>query len=154
LAKKHQFVLSAKASGFGPSDHDSFCMKRIPVLFFWTGTHEEYHRPGDTPDRIDYTGMRRIVDASEELLNSFVKMEKPTFSEVKGGTPVRPSAGPRLAFRPKYDEDVVGIGVEGVTPGGPADRAGLKTGDVIVKVGGIEVKDFPTYFQAMALQKP
>jgi hypothetical protein len=154
LAKKHDFMFaSQQASGFGPSDHASFCGKNIPVLFVWTGVHEDYHRPTDTADKIDVHGMRRIVDMSEEAITTLTKMEKPAFVVVKGSGGPRPSSGPRLGFRPGYGSDKPGVEVDGVTPGGPADKAGIKGGDVIVGVAGKEVKDLRTYMVAMSAQK-
>jgi hypothetical protein len=154
LAKKHDFTLSSKAGGFGPSDHASFYAKKVPVLFFWTGEHDQYHNPGDTADRIDFAGMRRLVDASEEAVTSLARMERPTYLEVKGDTGMRPSTGPRLGIRPGYSDDVAGVVVQGVTPGTPADRGGLLKDDVIVGLAGKPVKDLKTYMAIMAVQKP
>jgi hypothetical protein len=153
LAKKRDFTLSSKPGGMGPSDHASFYAKKVPVLFFWTNEHPEYHNPRDTADRIDYAGMRRVVDASEEVVVSLTKIEKPEYVEVKdSGT--RPSSGPRLGIRPGYSDDVAGVVVEGVIPGTPADKGGLKKDDVIVGLAGKPVKDLKTYMTVMAVQKP
>jgi hypothetical protein len=152
-AKKHDFTLSSKASGFGPSDHASFCSKKVPVLFFWTGNHGDYHRPSDTADRINVAGMRRIVDMSEEVVATLTKMEKPAFVEVKGSNVGRPTGGPRLGIRPGYGDDKEGVEVEGIAPGGVADKAGMKAGDRIVGIAGKPVKDIATYMQAMGTQK-
>jgi hypothetical protein len=152
LAKKYHFVLSSKASGFGPSDHASFCGKQIPVLFVWTGIHADYHRPTDTADRINVAGMRRIVDMSEEAIAALTQMKKPAFVEVKGNL-VRPTSGPRLGIRPGYGEEKEGVQVDGVTPGGIADKAGMKAGDLIVGIAGKPVKDLGSYMQALSTQK-
>jgi hypothetical protein len=154
LAKKHEFTLSSKPGGRGPSDHASFYAKKVPVLFFWTNDHDDYHKPSDTADRIDYAGMRRVVDASEEVVVSLTKIEKPEYVEVKGDTGPRPSTGPRLGIKPGYSDDVAGVVVEGVTPGTPADKGGLKKDDVIVGLAGKPVKDLRTYMTIMAVQKP
>jgi hypothetical protein len=153
LAKKHDFTLASKASGFGPSDHASFCGKKIPVLFFWTGNHADYHKPTDTADRINVPGMRRVVDMSEEAVAALTKMEKPAYVVVKGTPGPRPSGGPRLGIRPGYGDDKDGVEVEGVSPGGVADKAGVKEGDVIIGLAGKPVKDIGTYMQAMSTQK-
>src|SRR5258708_32295055 len=81
LAKKYDVTLSSKAGGFGPSDHASFCSKKVPVLFFWTGNHADYHRPTDTADRINVPGMRQVVDMSTEAITNLTKMEKPAYIE-------------------------------------------------------------------------
>jgi hypothetical protein len=154
LATKYGFTLSSQASGFGPSDHASFCGKKVPVLFVWTGTHADYHRPTDTADRINVAGMRRIVDMSEEAITDLSRMEKPDFVEVKGSNVARPTSGPRLGIRPgNYGGGKDGLEVEDVTAGGIADKAGMKGGDVIISIGGKPVKDIGTYMQALSTQK-
>jgi hypothetical protein len=154
LARKYDFTLSAKASGFGPSDHESFCRKKIPVLFFWTGYHDDYHRPGDTADKINIPGMRRVVDLSEDVAVQMATVpNRPVFLEVKGASGPRPSGGPRLGFRPAYGEEEDGVLVEGVTEGQPAERAGIKAGDKILVVAGKPTKNLQTFMQVMASQK-
>jgi hypothetical protein len=153
LAKQYDFTLTSKASGFGPSDHASFCGKKVPVLFVWTGVHADYHRPTDTADKIDVAGMRRIVDMSQETIAELARMDKPAFIEVKGDPGRRPSGGPRLGFRPGYGGETAGVEVEGVTAGGPAEKGGVKDGDVIVALAGKPVKDLRTYMVIMSNQK-
>jgi hypothetical protein len=152
LAKKHDFTLVSKASGEGPSDHASFVGKDVPVLFFWTGNHEDYHRPTDTADHINLPGMRRVVDLSMEAVSALARMEKPAYVKVKGA-PVRMTGGPRLGIRPGYSEDKEGVEVEAVNPGGIADQAGIKSGDVIVSIAGKPVKEIGSYMQALGTQK-
>ncbi|MFO0877555.1 MAG: M28 family peptidase [Gemmataceae bacterium] len=151
-AKKHGFTLKSQASGIGPSDHASFTSKRVPVLFVWTGTHPDYHKPSDTVDKLNFAGMRRIVAMSEEIVNHFTTMERPKFIEVKGTAMGRPSSGPRLGIRPGYS-DAEGVEVEGVTPGSVAEKGGIKEGDRIVSIAGNPVKNINTYMQTMGLQK-
>jgi hypothetical protein len=153
LAKKHDFTLTSKESGFGPSDHSSFCGKKVPVLFFWTGVHADYHKPSDTADKINVPGMRRVVDLSEEALGALTTMEKPAFVEVKGTPGVRPTSGPRLGIRPGYGGDTPGVEVEGVSPGGPAEKGGIKDGDRIVAIAGKPIKNLNEYMQVMAAQQ-
>jgi hypothetical protein len=151
-AKKYGFALKKQASGFGPSDHASFCSKKVPVLFVWTGVHADYHKPSDTADKINLEGMRRVVDMSEEIIARLTQMDRPTFLEVKGAPMGRPSSGPRLGIRPGYS-DAEGVEVEGVSSGGAAEKAGVKDGDRIVEIAGKPVKNINEYMQAMALQK-
>ncbi len=153
-AKKHSFSLGMQASGFGPSDHASFCGKKVPVIFAWTGEHAQYHKPTDTADLINVPGVRRIADFSEDVIAALVKMPKPDFIEVKGGDTPRPSKGPRLGIRPGYDPEVDGVEVKGVSPGDPADKAGIKEGDRIVAVAGKPTKDLKAYMSVLAVQKP
>jgi hypothetical protein len=151
LAKKHSFVLSSKSGGYGPSDHSSFTAKDIPVLFFWTDVHADYHRPSDTADKVNYPGMRKVVELSQETVQTLTTMEKPKFIPqpvVKRGD------GPRLGIRPGYSDDSPGVVAEGVLPGGPAEKGGMKDGDVIVGLAGKPVKDLASYMVIMAEQKP
>jgi hypothetical protein len=156
LMTKYDFQHSAKASGFGPSDHASFCAKKVPVLFLWTGNHADYHMPTDTADKINVQGMRRIVDLSEEVVSYLATVKtKPAFVEVKGGGGPRPSGGPRLGITPDYgNEQDDGVEVLSVAEGAPAERAGIKSGDRIVAIANKEVKNLQTYMTAMAPQKP
>jgi hypothetical protein len=154
MAQKYQFQFRTQDSGFGPSDHASFCGKKVPVLFFWTGDHPDYHRPTDTADRINLQGMSRIVNMSEELVGRMAGVKKPAFVEVKGGGGIRPSSGPRLGIRPGYGDDGDGVLVEGVGDGTPAARGGIRKDDRIVGIAGKSVKNIQTYMTAMAGQKP
>jgi Zn-dependent M28 family amino/carboxypeptidase len=153
LMTKYDFQLSPKASGFGPSDHASFCGKKVPVLFFWTGLHDDYHMPADTADKINIVGMKKVVDMSEEVATWMATVEKrPAFVEVKGSSGPRPAGGgPRLGIRPGYgDDDENGVAVEGVGDDTPAARGGIKGGDKIVGIEGKPVKNLQTYMAAMS----
>src|SRR6185437_12658133 len=98
LAQKYGFKMVNKPSGMGPSDHMSFCLKNVPVLFVWTDYHDDYHRPSDTSDKINIAGMRRIADLSQEAIVTLTQMEKPDFIKVKTASN-RPSNAPRLGIR-------------------------------------------------------
>jgi Zn-dependent M28 family amino/carboxypeptidase len=152
--KTHGFDLKKTAAAIPYSDHYSFYKKKVPVMFFWTNYHQDYHRPSDTPDKINVQGMRRIVDLSEDVLSYFATVpEKPVWQEVKGGGPTRPSRGPTLGIAPRYG-GTDGLEVETVTDGRPAAKAGVKAGDKIVEIAGKPVKTIETYQEAMATQKP
>jgi hypothetical protein len=156
LIGKHGFTLSPKVGGDGPSDHASFNAKKVPVLFLWTGYHEDYHRPGDTADKINVAGMRKIVDLSQEAVQYLATEPKRlAYVEIKGSPRPRPSTGmPRLGIRPEYgEEEEKGVAVGGVSPGEPAERAGIKAGDVIVGIEGKPVKNLETYMEVMSGMK-
>ncbi|MSR80468.1 MAG: M28 family peptidase [Gemmataceae bacterium] len=155
INKSYDFTTVRQKSGFGPSDHSSFASKKIPVLFLWTDVHEDYHRPSDTPDKINYEGMDKIIRFGSEVIGELASVkEKPKFIEVKaartGGTR---QGGPRLGFRPGYNEDEKGVAVEGVTEGEPAAKAGIKAEDKIVKIDGKEVKNLEVYMEIMQTKK-
>lgn len=135
-----KFELIQKPEGFGPSDQSSFYAKKIPVLHFFTGTHSEYHRPGDDWNLINYDGMARVVDMVEQVtLETVNTLEKPQYVEVKGsGDQAQQRSGgsrPYFGSIPDLGNEMPGYALSGVTGGGPADKAGLKAGDVIVELG-------------------
>jgi Zn-dependent M28 family amino/carboxypeptidase len=157
LNASYNFDLKKTRSGEGPSDHTSFYRKEVPVFFFFTGMHAQYHRPTDTPDLVNYEGMKKVVDMVEELTADLAaEKERPVWQKTasSGMTPGRAGV-PTIRFMPgEYDEDETrGVPVGGVMEGGPADKAGLKKGDWIVEVGGVPVKNMGGYMKAMGAQK-
>ena len=162
--EKFDFKLLKIAGGTGPSDHDSFYRKKIPVLFFFTGTHKDYHRPSDTPDKINLAGMAKVVAFGEECVGHFATVaERPKYLVTKGGwedpteekgpKSSRPSM-PKLGIMPgNYEATDGGVLVEELTPGGAAEKGGVKAKDVVVSIGGKEVKNIEGYMTAMAAQK-
>lgn len=154
LGAKHDFKMVNKPSGFGPSDHASFCSKEIPVLFLWTDYHDDYHRPSDTADKINVEGMRRIAELSQEAILTLARMDKPQYIKVKNdpGSPVR-YEGPTLGIRPSYSDEEEGLLIGDVVEGRPAAKAGLKTDDRIVSIGGKPIKNIQTYMTVLAGHK-
>ncbi len=153
--KKYAFALSVKSDSLpANSDHFSFYKKKIPVIFFWTGFHPDYHKPTDTADKINVAGMRKIADLSVDVISDLTTEEKrPEYVTVKVGA-LRPgSDSPKLGIVPSYREGDDGLGVDGIVDDGPAAKAGLKTGDRIVELAGKPVKNITTYMEAMAVQK-
>jgi len=156
LARKHDFVMTKKASGFGPSDHASFDEKSIPVIFYWTGDHDDYHRPSDTADKINYPGMRKVVDLTEDTIARLSGApDRPEYVEIPASkAPKYDGGGPRLGIRPSYSDDGEGVVVGGVSEDGPAYKAGLKKGDRIVEIAGKRVKNLTGYMEVLFTQKP
>jgi hypothetical protein len=157
LNATYGFDLKKNKSGVGPSDHTSFYLKGVPVFFFFTGLHKQYHKPTDTADLINFTGMARIADMIEELSQDLAtEPRRPEY--VKGvGNPFSGSGRgnvPRMGFMPgNYDDDADGVPVAAVTQGGPGDKGGLKEGDRIVAIAGEPVKNMTAYMAAMGKQK-
>ncbi|HMF18365.1 MAG TPA: M28 family peptidase [Gemmataceae bacterium] len=148
------FQLTKKAGGTGPSDHDSFYRKKVPVFFFFTGMHPDYHRPSDTSDKINVPGMRRVADLAEKVVANLATVkERPEYVEVKGSFTPGPGKIPRIGIIPNYEEDKEGVLVGGVADGGPAAKAGMKAGDVIVEVAGKSVANLNTYMVLMGQQQ-
>lgn len=139
------------SSGTGPSDHTSFYRKDIPVLFFFTGTHEDYHKPGDDADKINYTGemtvMKLVYDIVERA-NSQPRLAFTKTKEMQMGTSTRFTV--TLGIMPDYTHSKGGLRVDGVSDGKPAAKAGIQTGDVITRMGDTEVTDIETYMSALS----
>ncbi|MDQ1708615.1 MAG: hypothetical protein QOJ88_1826, partial [Pyrinomonadaceae bacterium] len=153
--KKSQFLLTLNEDGFGPSDHSSFYAKQVPVLFFWTGTHEDYHKPSDTADKINYTDEARIVALVARVVHDLAGNDKrPTYAVAKSE-----STGRSLGFRvylgtiPNYADATDGLLLDGVREDSPAAQAGIKAGDKIVKLAGRDVKNVYDYTAALGEMK-
>ncbi|HZG53068.1 MAG TPA: M20/M25/M40 family metallo-hydrolase [Pyrinomonadaceae bacterium] len=155
VAPAGRFALTLTEDGFGPSDHASFYAKQTPVLFFWTGTHEDYHKPSDTADRINYEGELRIVSFVGDILRSVDASDaRPTYTLAKSDAVA--AGGRSTGFRvylgtiPNYAEGGSdGLKLDGVREDTPAAKAGLKAGDVIVKLAGRDVRNVYDYTYAL-----
>jgi hypothetical protein len=147
------FHLSKKAGGTGPSDHDSFYREKVPVVFLWTGYHEDYHKPSDTSDKINVAGMDRVAGYAEKIVAQLAgDPHRPEYVAVQSSFSPGAGAIPRLGFMPDYEEDKPGVLVAGVSAGGPADKGGMKTGDLIVAVAGRPVNGMNAYMTAIRQQ--
>jgi hypothetical protein len=150
-----KFALTLNEDGYGPSDHSSFYGKQVPVLFFWTGTHNDYHKPSDTAEKINYEGEAGIVGFVERIIRDLDRGDKrPTYAVAKSDSQGR-SGGFRvyLGTIPNYAESNDGLRLDGVRDDSPASKAGLKAGDRIVKMGGHEVKNVYDYTYALGEMK-
>ena len=155
LDPSRQFALTLNEDGYGPSDHSSFYAKQVPVLFFWTGTHEDYHKPSDTADKINYESEAQIISFVASILRSVDQDERrPTYSLAKSEATGR-STGFRvyLGTIPSYAESNDGLRLDAVRDGSPAAKAGLKAGDRIVKLAGREVRNVYDYTYALGEMK-
>ena len=149
------FNLTLNEDGYGPSDHSSFYAKQIPVLFFWTGTHDDYHKPSDTADKINYEGEVRIISFVANIVRDIDKSDKrPTYTVAKSESQGR-STGFRvyLGTIPNYADSTDGLKLDGVRDDSPAAKAGLRAGDKIVKMAGREVKNVYDYTYALGEMK-
>ena len=150
-----QFQLTLNEDGFGPSDHSSFYAKQIPVLFFWTGTHEDYHKPSDTADKINYEDEARILSLVWRVVHDIDSNDKrPGYTVAKSESTGR-STGFRvyLGTIPNYADSSDGLLLDGVRDDSPASKAGIKAGDKIVKLAGREVHNVYDYTYALGEMK-
>lgn len=156
LNKKHTLGLKKEAGSRGDSDHWPFNQKKVPYLFFFSGMHPDYHKASDDADKINYVGMRRIVDLVEDILHRMAATpERPAYIEVKttaSGTRPGPG-GIRLGITPGSYEEGEGLLIDAVSPMGIADKGGVKGGDVIVKMGETKIKGIEAYMSFMKEQK-
>ena len=138
-------------SGVGPSDQTSFYLKQIPAIHYFSGTHGDYHKPSDDAHTISYEGMDKIFRHVSALIAELNKIpRKLEFTSTKDETSDVPKWKVTLGVVPDYMFTGEGMRIDGVTDGKPASKAGLKTGDVVTKMGDVEVKDMQSYMRALA----
>ncbi len=151
VSKQNSLKIKTGESGIGPSDFTSFYLKNIPVLFFFTGQHADYHKPTDDADKINYEGEALVINFIENIIDSIDKKPKLMFTKTKDDDNKNaPKFKVTLGIMPDYMFDGKGVRADGVTDGKPASNAGLKAGDVIVKLGETVVTDMQTYMQALS----
>lgn len=138
-------------SGVGPSDHTSFYFQDIPVLHFFTGAHEDYHKPTDDFTKINYRGMISILNIILDVCDAVNSKPKLTFTKTKEEDDKNsPKFSVTLGVMPDYIYDGAGMKIDGVTEGKPAQKAGLQKGDIVTKLGDIRVKDMQSYMEALS----
>ena len=151
------FDLAVQEDPYQPTDVATFNLASVPSLSFFTGTHADYHKPSDTPDKIDYEDLDRVVEFAASIVKRLSDApEAPAFTKVDqklqtgGGR-----AGVRLftGTIPDYSTEVKGLLLGGVIGGGPAEAAGLKKGDVIVEIAGQTITNIYDYTYALDVLK-
>ncbi|HYE91374.1 MAG TPA: M28 family peptidase, partial [Terriglobales bacterium] len=146
-------TVSASTSGspFGPSDHASFYRAGVPVLFFHTGRHADYHKPGDTADKLDLAGMARIASIGADVVERLAGGARPAYAAlpVPASRTRRPSGqaflgvqGGEAASAGERGHDRDGARLAAIVPGAAADRAGLREGDVVIRLAGTPLASF------------
>ena len=150
------FKIVTDSSGIGPSDHTSFYQAGIPVLFFFTGTHKDYHKPTDIAASVNYPGEVEVISYAEEVLTTMDKENvKPRYTVTK-----QTSTGGRSKFKvtlgimPDYTYQDGGLRVDGVTDGKPAGKAGVKAGDIIIQLGEHKILSMQSYMEALGKFTP
>lgn len=150
------FDVQLNQDGFGPSDHSSFYGKNVPVLFFFTGTHVDYHKPSDTADKINYLGLQRVILLVRDIARSIAQRStRPTYAVAKSsGQMGQVRLSVSLGTIPSYGDTTDGMILDGVRDNSPASRAGLKAGDKIVKLAGKDVRNAMDYTYVLGSMKP
>lgn len=150
------FDLTLQDDPYQPTDVSSFNQASVACLTFFTGAHEEYHKPGDTADKIDYEDLDRVVDFAVAIVKRLSDLETaPLFAKVEPKTETGGRAGLRLftGTIPDYASDAKGLLLGGVIGGGPAEQAGLQKGDIIVEIAGQSITNIYDYTYALELLK-
>ena len=141
------------SSGIGPSDHTSFYLKNIPVLFFFTGTHPDYHKPTDDVEKINFTGELYVIHYIYDVINATNRSGKIPFSKTRepqmGGARFTVSLG----IMPDYTFSGKGVRADGIIDGKIAQKAGMIAGDIITKLGDFNVTDINSYMSALSKYK-
>jgi hypothetical protein len=154
-----RFQIKTSPDGYGPSDHSSFYKRQIPVLMLFTGAHADYHKPTDTADKINGPGLARISAFALALVDSLdarprVRYERAAADSSVGRIAGGAGYGAYLGTIPDYMQTEGGVLLSGVRAGAPADQAGLKEGDVIVKFDGVRIDNIYDYTYALRSRKP
>jgi Zn-dependent M28 family amino/carboxypeptidase len=146
-------------SGYGGSDHMSFTMKKIPVVFFFSGLHPDYHKPSDTYNKINAPDAVRVLSLAYMLLDK--EANEPgrlQYTEVQQSRPAGGGGGdaygPYFGSIPDFRDDLMGVLFADVQPNSPAAKAGLKPGDLLIEFGGMMIDNLYDFTYALRAHKP
>ena len=150
----------AEKAGYGSSDHTSFTTKSVPVLFFFSGLHGDYHKPSDTADKIDSADAAKLLDYIADLVAHLENDPRPEYIRVAVPTqgPVGSGGGsgygPAFGSIPDFNEPPKGVRFADVRDGTPAAKAGLKAGDIMIEFDGKEIANLYDFTYALRAHKP
>ena len=145
------FELVLSESGVGPSDHTSFYLQDIPVLHFFTGQHEDYHKPSDDAELLNYEGMNLIASYIMDITQEMESQEEVAFRTTKNESEEVPRFKVAMGVIPDYLFSGEGMRIDGVSEDKPAQKAGLQKGDVVVQLGDSTVVDMMSYMRALSV---
>ncbi len=149
-ANRKPFEIKLDSSGIGPSDHTSFYLKNIPVLFFFTGPHKDYHKPTDDVDKINFYGELQVIKYIYDVIGKTNKLGKIAFSKTKepkmGGSHFTVSLG----IMPDYTFSGKGVRADAIIDGKIAQKAGIQAGDIITKLGEYDFADLNSYMDVLS----
>ncbi|HEY4261394.1 MAG TPA: M28 family peptidase [Schlesneria sp.] len=152
----------SESTGYGGSDHISFQAKKIPVIFFFSGLHGDYHKPSDTFDKINVAGAVDLLGYVAHITDALLAApDRPTFQQVaepanahSGGTVSSSGYGPNFGSVPDFNEPPKGVRFADVRAGTPAAKAGLKAGDILIEFDGKEIANLYDFTYALQAHKP
>lgn len=147
-------TITVDSSGVGPSDHTSFYLEDLPVLHFFTGQHEDYHKPSDDVDKINWEGIVSVCNYIETVVTWLDDDGKLSFTKTKEEKSETPAFKVTLGVMPDYLYSDTGMRIDGVNEGRPADNAGLLKGDVVVKMGEFDVDGMQGYMECLSKFAP
>lgn len=147
------FILKTSESGFGASDHTAFYLQDIPVLHFFTGQHPDYHTPADDVEKINFNGMYLILEYVRSIIANSEKIKTFNFQETETQERPTPKFKVTLGVMPDYLFDGEGLRIDGVTKNKTAYKFGIMKGDVIIKIGNLEITDIYKYMEGLSLHK-
>ncbi|NJL76337.1 MAG: M28 family peptidase, partial [Saprospiraceae bacterium] len=136
-------------SGVGASDHTSFYLENLPVLHFFTGSHEDYHKPSDDSERINFQGILDVTEYIFELIQTLDSKPKLAFTKTKDEQRQAASFKVTLGVMPDYTYSGQGMRVDAVLDDRPGQAAGIEKGDVIIQLGDLKVKDIYDYMNGL-----
>ena len=160
LGSEHEFRIEISKSGYGASDHTSFAGKNVPVLFFFSGLHSDYHKPSDTWEKIDSDSAAEIVNlisgVSAQLLKTkerpkFVSVDRTAHGNHTGGT--GDGYGPWFGSIPDFGQVERGVKFSDIQPGSPASRAGIKANDILIQFGSKPINNLYDFTHALRAHK-
>ncbi len=137
------------SSGVGPSDYTSFYLKHVPVLGFFTGAHSDYHKSTDDVEKINFEGEVNVLDYIAEIIEGTCTFDKQIFQETKTPQTQARSFKVTLGVIPDYSFDKKGLRLDGVSENRPASKAGLKAGDIILKIGEYNIENIYSYMDVL-----
>jgi hypothetical protein len=150
-------TLTLNTDGYGPSDHSSFYAQKLPVMHFFTDLHTDYHRPSDDVDKIDADSVQPVLNLIQRVSLALVDADvRPVYAVAEQSRPQGQARGFRVwvGTIPDYAEQTDGMKISGVSPGSPAEKAGLQGGDVLIQFGRVEIKNIYDYTYALGQYKP
>ena len=152
---KNRFNLVLGEPGIGPSDHTSFYLEEIPVLHLFTGQHSDYHKPSDDFEKVNVNGIGTVSLLVYEITQYLDEVGKLDYIKTKSDKSSKaPKFKVTLGVMPDYMFQGDGMRIDGVIPERPAEKAGILKGDIVIKMGTVEIKDMQSYMTGLSKLNP